>query len=368
MKNIGIVCYPTFGGSGIIASQLGVGLSKKYNVHFICYEKPVKLNISSPNIFFHKVDIPIYPLFEYPPYELALTTRIVEVVQNHNLDLIHVHYAIPHAYAAVNAQKILSGQNINIPIVTTLHGTDITLVGKSPNVLSAVNYAINSSSLVTAVSNSLKLDTLKYFNIDNNIKVIPNFIDLSVNRNSCQNLNKRKKILHISNFRPVKRTIDVVKIFSIINQKIDCELIMIGDGPDLEKTKSYTLSKGLESSVYFMGYSKQIDLILEKTDLFLLPSETESFGLVALEAMAFGVPVISTSSGGLPELVIDSFNGFTAPVGDIEKMALDAINLLSNNNFYKEISFHASETAKKYDLKLIVSMYEECYKELMLGS
>ncbi|MAQ31479.1 MAG: N-acetyl-alpha-D-glucosaminyl L-malate synthase BshA [Flavobacteriales bacterium] len=364
MKSIGIVCYPTFGGSGIIASQLGMGLSENYNVHFICYEKPVKLNMSSPNIFFHKVDIPIYPLFEYPPYELALTTRIVEVVQNYNLDLIHVHYAIPHAYAAVNAQKILSEQHVYIPIVTTLHGTDITLVGKSPNVLSAVNYAINSSSLVTAVSNSLKSDTLQYFDIKNDIKVIPNFIDFSINRNSFHNLNKRKKILHISNFRPVKRTLDVVEIFSIINQKIDCELVMIGDGPDLEKTRSHALSKGLESSVNFIGYSKQIDLVLETTDLFLLPSETESFGLVALEAMSFGVPVISTSSGGLPELVIDNFNGYTSSVGDVEKMAKNSINLLSNNNLYKEISFNAYETAKKYDLRLIVSMYEESYKEL----
>jgi len=365
MKNIGIICYPTFGGSGIIASQLGMGLSKKHNVHFICYEKPVKLDLDQGNIFYHKVNIPIYPLFEYPPYELALTARIVEVVKKYNLDLIHVHYAIPHAYAAVNAQKILIGEDITIPIITTLHGTDITLVGKSPYVLSAVNYAINESSLVTAVSESLKSDTLMYFNIKKDIKVIPNFIDLSTKRELSCNSNEVKRLLHISNFRPVKRILDVIEIFNIVNHEVKSELTLIGDGPDIDKAKAYVMSKGLESSVHFMGYEKHIDDILRHADLFLLPSENESFGLVALEAMSFGVPVISTSSGGICELVLDNFNGYTCQVGDVHNMAKKAVDLLLNDNLYQEMRSHALQTAEKYELQNIIALYEECYREVL---
>ena len=366
MIKIGIICYPTFGGSGIVASELGMGLASKYEVHFISYEKPVRINLNEPNIFFHKVTVPIYPLFEYPPYELALTARIVEVVKDFSLDLLHVHYAIPHAYAAVNAQQILSINNNTIPIVTTLHGTDITLVGKSPFVLSSVNYAINKSTLVTCVSKDLKEKTLQYFNIQHDIKVIPNFINIDPsNLNVNKKTNSTKILTHISNFRPVKRTLDVVKVFNNIQKNIKSELIMIGDGPDLEKTKDLVKAYGLGSSVHFVGKSNNIQSFLKKTDLFLLPSESESFGLVALEAMSFGVPVITTNSGGIVELVLDNHNGFTCHVGDIENMTLRANNLLLNNQLYDKFSIAAFNTAKQYDTKTIITLYESCYLDLI---
>jgi len=365
MKNIGVICYPTFGGSGIIASKLGLGLAQKNKVHFICYKKPVKLDLLESNIFFHKVNVPNYPLFEYPPYELALTARIVEVAQNHHLDLIHVHYAIPHAYAALNAQRILKEQNINIPIITTLHGTDITLVGKSPYILSAVNYAINNSSIVTAVSEDLKAETLKYFNVQNEITVIPNFIEFSLDRKPIKKLRATKVISHISNFRPVKRVLDVINIFEAVFRKIDSKLIMVGDGPDIKKAQDLVHSKGLDSVVCFTGATKDVGDLLTETDLFLLPSENESFGLVALEAMSFGIPVIATDSGGVTELVLDSFNGYTCKVGDIVSMSQRAINLLTNPELYQKTSFNAYETARKYDIKEVMPLYEKCYQKAL---
>ena len=364
MKNIGIICYPTFGGSGIIASKLGVGLSKKYKVHFICYEKPVKLNLDQSNIFFHKVHIPDYPLFEYPPYELALTSRIIEVVEKHRLDLIHVHYAIPHAYAALNAQRILMEKNINLPIVTTLHGTDITLVGKSPYILSAVNYAINNSSVVTAVSENLKLETLKNFNISNDIHVVPNFIELT-NVNKSHSKQKTNIISHISNFRPVKRVLDVIEIFEIVARKMNVKLIMVGDGPDFQKARNLVSAKKLDSVVDFIGATNDIEEVLCKTDLFLLPSESESFGLVALEAMSFGIPVVSTCSGGITELILNDFNGYTCRVGDVAQMAQSAINILSNNILYQKMSDNAYSTAVKHDINSVIPLYEECYKKAL---
>ena len=361
MRKIGIICYPTFGGSGIVASELGKGLSSKYEVHFISYEKPVRIDLRNNNIFFHKVNIPSYPLFEYPPYELALTARIVEVVKKNRLDLLHVHYAIPHAYAAVNAQQILLTQNISIPIVTTLHGTDITLIGKSPFVISAVNYAINKSSIVTCVSESLKRETLKYFHIEKDIEVIPNFIRFS-ETNNYQKTRSRKKILtHISNFRPVKRVLDVISIFKKINQKIESQLFMIGEGPDLLKAKKMVNRYDLNESVIFAGKSKNIEGFLKKTDLFLLPSETESFGLVALEAMSFSVPIITTNVGGIVELVINNENGYNCAVGDIDDMALKAINLLSSDQLYSKFSKSSFLYSRKYDLNIILPKYENCY-------
>lgn len=364
MNKIGIICYPTFGGSGIVASELGKHLSHKYEVHFISYEKPVRLDLTERNIYFHKVSIPHYPLFEYPPYELALTARIVEVVESFNLQLLHVHYAIPHAYAAVNAAQILLEKNIIIPIITTLHGTDITLVGKSPFVLSSVNYAINKSSLVTCVSESLKLDTLKYFNIKKDIKVIPNFIKLPPAQNIVKT-GKTKIITHISNFRPVKRVCDVIDVFSTVVKKIDAKLIMIGDGPDLEKSKLLVRKYNLTDNVLFVGKSKEIDKVLSKTDLFLLPSEFESFGLVALEAMSFGIPVVTTNTGGIVELVLDGVNGYNCIVGDISKMSLKVIELLSNNNLYNQFSNEAYNQAKKFHIDRIIPLYESCYLELI---
>ena len=365
MKNIGIICYPTFGGSGIVASELGHGLSNKYKIHFISYEKPVRLNLSNKNIFYHKVNIPNYPLFEYPPYELALTARIVEVVKSFNLDLLHVHYAIPHAYAAVNARKILLEDNIDVPIVTTLHGTDITLLGKSPFILSAVNYAINQSSLVTCVSQNLKLETLKHFDIQHDIKVIPNFISFN-SADIITKKNKKKKVIsHISNFRSVKRVLDVIYIFHNIQKTINSELIMIGDGPDFQKAKSLVIKLGLERLVNFVGKSKHIQKFLKKTDLFLLPSESESFGLVALEAMSFGIPVITTNCGGVTELVLDGKNGHTCNVGDIHDMSCKSINLLSDMELYSKYSSSSYRTAKKYDINNIIPLYEECYLDII---
>ena len=365
MKNIGVICYPTFGGSGIIASELGHGLSDQYKIHFIAYEKPVRLHLSNQNIFYHKVNIPHYPLFEYPPYELALTARIVEVVLAYNLDLLHVHYAIPHAYAAVNARKILLENNIDIPIITTLHGTDITLIGKSPFVLSAVNYAINQSSLVTSVSENLKSETLKHFNIKHNIKVIPNFIRFKTEKPIQKLIKHKKTICHISNFRAVKRVLDVISVFYNIQKVIDAELIMIGEGPDFKKAISLVSELGLDHVVKFVGKTKTIEKFLKESDLFLLPSESESFGLVALEAMSFSIPVITTNSGGVTELVLDNKNGYTCNVGDVDEMSKKAINLLSNQNLYLEYSDLAYKTAKKYDIDNIIPLYSECYLQLL---
>jgi len=362
---IGIICYPTFGGSGIVASELGLGLLNKHDIHFISYEQPVRLDMSKENLYYHKVNIPTYPLFEYPPYELALAARIAEVVECFNLDVLHVHYAIPHAYAAVNAQQILLEKNITIPIVTTLHGTDITLVGKSPFVLSSVNYAINQSSLVTCVSEDLKQETLTYFNIKNEIKVIPNFINLSNGFSPPRILNNKKKITHISNFRPVKRIMDVIRVFSSISEKIDSELIMIGDGPDLLQAKSLVKEYNLEDRVSFLGKSKNIDIILKDTDLFLLPSESESFGLVALEAMSFGVPVVTTNSGGIAELVQDAETGYTCNVGDVVNMSRLSIDLLSDSDMYSKFSVNAYRRAKMYDINQIIPLYEECYSTVL---
>ena len=364
MKNIGIICYPTFGGSGIVATELGKQLSNKYFIHFISYKKPVRFDDTNKNIKYHKVDVPNYPLFEYPPYELALTAKIVQIVQEFNLDLLHVHYAIPHAYAAVNAKKILMEKDIHIPIVTTLHGTDITLVVTNPHLMSAVNYAINKSDIVTTVSEDLKMKTLDFFNVNHEIQVIPNFI-------SCQkiehnfNIETKKRIIHISNFRPVKRAHDVVKVFQGILSEIDSELIMIGDGPDLNSVISLTQKLNLQDSVRFLGKSKDIDGFLKYSDLFLLPSETESFGLVALEAMSFGVPVISSNMGGVTELVIHGFNGYNCMVGDVNMMISKSLELLRDANLFTAMSKNAYATAKKYDIIKIVSRYEQLYLNLL---
>ena len=365
MNKIGIICHPTFGGSGIVASELGIGLSSSYEVHFISYEKPVRLDLSKPNLFYHKVMVPSYPLFHYPPYELALTARIVEIVALYGIDLLHVHYAIPHAYAAVNARQILLEKNINIPIVTTLHGTDITLIGKSPVVLSSVNYAINQSSLVTCVSNDLREQTFEYFDINHDIHVIPNFITLNDSFLLKKTTNEKKVVTHISNFRPVKRVLDVIHVFANLHKEINVELIMIGEGPDLDSAKVLVNDYGIESVVSFIGKSKNIKVVLEKTDLFLLPSESESFGLVALEAMSFGVPVITTNVGGVKELVLDGQTGYTCSVGDVQEMSKKSINLLSDTQLYAEFSACAYSQAKKYDINTILPLYEECYLKLI---
>ena len=370
---IGIVCYPTFGGSGVVATELGIELSNKgHEVHFITYSQPVRLEALTSNLYFHEVTVPEYPLFKYEPYELALSSKLYDVISKHKLDLLHVHYAIPHAYAGYMAKQILKDNGYNIPIITTLHGTDITLVGNHPFYKPAVTFSINNSDIVTCVSESLKEDTIDFFNIKREINVIPNFIDIKKYDEKHKNCKKNiiskgdeKIIVHISNFRPLKRVIDVLKVFEIINKEINSKLIMVGDGPDKNKAKEYMKKNNLKSNVIFLGNTSQIDEILCSSDLFLLPSEKESFGLAALEAMALKVPVISTNIGGLSELNINGNSGYTSDIGDIDSMASNAIKILSDKSLKKKYRSQAFENAKKYDIKKIIPLYESVYQEAL---
>ena len=323
---IGIVCYPTYGGSGVVATELGIALADKgHEVHFISYDQPFRLDLYSENIYFHQVNVPDYPLFEYAPYELNLTSKLVDVAIHEKLNILHVHYAIPHASAAVNAKQILATYGIHIPIVTTLHGTDITLLGKDKSFKPVIEYAINQSDAVTAVSQNLKEETLLNFKIKDEIKVIPNFIDMSLYKQECNQLlrdkfaKKEEAILvHISNFRKVKRVQDVVKIFEKVNKQVPSKLFMIGDGPERLKAEQLCRKLGIAKHVRFLGKLKVIEKFLCIADVFVLPSKTESFGLVALEAMASKVAVISTNSGGLPEVNIDGETGYLSDVGDVK--------------------------------------------------
>lgn len=370
---IGIVCYPTYGGSGVVATELGIALSNKnYEIHFISYSQPFRLNTFSKTTFFHEVNIPEYPLFEYTPYELNLTSKLVDVVMHEKLDLLHVHYAIPHASAAISAKNILLTYGINIPIITTLHGTDITLLGKDESFKPVIEYAINKSNAVTAVSESLILDTNKYFNINNTIHLIPNFIDSSLYSRKIDPKLKRgianddeKVIIHISNFRKVKRIKDVIKIFYNINKKVPSKLLMIGDGPERIEAEQLCRNLGITPHVRFMGKLKSVERFLSISDLFLLPSEVESFGLVALEAMASGVPVISTNSGGISEVNINDFTGYVSDVGDINKMSGNAINLLLDNNLLSMFKDNAFLHSQKYDLPKVLPLYQQLYISLM---
>ena len=370
---IGIVCYPTFGGSGVVATELGIELSKKgHEIHFITYSQPVRLDALSSNLHYHEVNVPDYPLFKYEPYELALSSKLYDVVYKHKIDLLHVHYAIPHAYAAYMAKKILIENGYKIPIVTTLHGTDITLVGNHPFYKPAVTFSINKSDIVTCVSKSLMEDTRQFFGIEREIKVIPNFIDIDKYKAMYDARDKNviaqgdeKIIVHVSNFRPLKRIIDVIKIFEKINLKINSKLIMVGDGPEKKKAKDYLRKNNLKNRVIFVGKTNEVDKILCSSDLFLLPSEKESFGLAALEAMALRVPVVSSNTGGLPELNIDGNSGYTSDIGDIESMASNAIRILSDKSLKKKYRSQAFENAKKYDIKMIIPLYEEIYNEAL---
>ena len=370
---IGIVCYPTFGGSGVVATELGIELSKKgHEIHFITYSQPVRLDALSSNLHYHEVNVPDYPLFKYEPYELALSSKLYDVISKYEIDVLHVHYAIPHAYAAYMAKKILNENGYKIPIVTTLHGTDITLVGNHPFYKPAVTFSINKSDIVTCVSKSLMEDTREFFGIQRDIKVIPNFIDIDKYERKHNNCEKNvisegdeKIIVHISNFRPLKRIIDVIKIFQKINLEISSKLIMVGDGPEKKKAKDYLRKNNLKNRVIFLGKTNEVDEILCSSDLFLLPSEKESFGLAALEAMALKVPVISTNIGGLSELNINGNSGYTSDIGDIESMESNAIKILSDKSLKKKYRFQAFENAKKYDIKKIIPLYESVYQEAL---
>ena len=368
---IGIVCYPTFGGSGVLATELGKALADKgHSVHFITYQQPVRLNVFNANIYYHEVRVPTYPLFDYPPYEIALASTMVDVINNHDLDLLHVHYAIPHASAAYMASKIVEKSGRKIPFITTLHGTDITLVGKDKTYEPDVTFSINESSAITAVSNNLREETFRFFEITKEIEVIYNFVD--VKRFSKKPIDafrqviapKGEKILvHASNFRKIKRVKDVVKIFAGVLKEMPAKLLMIGDGPERPAMEELAKELGVHEDVRFVGKQEQIEEILLVSDLFLLPSEYESFGLAALEAMAASVPVISTNTGGLPEINIHGKTGYTANLGDVAAMSRYAIDLLGNEELLAELKQGAYEQALKFDISNIVPIYEKLYSK-----
>lgn len=373
--NIGIVCYPTFGGSGVVATELGKALAYKgHKVHFISYQQPVRLDLFSENIFYHEVKVSDYPLFDYQPYELVLTSKLVDVVKFEKLDLLHVHYAIPHASAAYMAQHILAKEGINIPFITTLHGTDITLVGKDASFEPVITFAINESNAVTAVSESLKQDTYKHFKVTRDIKVIPNFIcfeeynkidDSEALRKSFAP-NGEKILVHISNFRPVKRVQDVIQVFNLVRKQIPAKLLLVGDGPERHKMEELCRELHTCDSIKFVGKVKDTERILSASDLFLLPSESESFGLAALEAMAAKVPVISTNTGGIPEVNIHGFSGYLSNVGDVEDMAKNAMAILKDDNTLNQFKQAAYQQAQQFDILKILPMYEELYQGLMI--
>jgi len=366
---IGIVLYPTFGGSGVMATELGLGLAEKgHEVHFITYQEPARLNVFSPNIYYHEVSVPKYPLFEYPPYETALASTLVNVIKHKKLDILHVHYAIPHASSAYLAQQMLKAENIHLPFITTLHGTDITLVGKDSSYRSVVTFSINQSNAITAVSENLKLETYKFFDVHKEIEVIHNFVDLErFKKNDLTDFKKQiapkgeKIITHVSNFRPVKRIQDVVHAFAKIQEKIPAKLLMVGDGPDRQLAEELCRKLGTCKHTRFLGKQEKMEDIFNISDLFILPSTYESFGLAALEAMACGVPVISTNSGGLPEINLNGNTGFLTEIGDIDTMSEKSIYLLGNDKILNEFKVNAMEHAKKFSLKDILPKYESLY-------
>lgn len=368
---IAIVCYPTFGGSGVVATELGIALSKRgHEIHFITYKQPVRLELLSSNVHFHEVNVPEYPLFHYQPYELALSSKLVNVIRNHRIDLLHVHYAIPHAYAGYMAKKMLQSEGITIPMVTTLHGTDITLVGNHPFYKPAVTFSINNSDVITCVSESLKQDTLRHFEVTKDIDVVHNFIDTNVSEKVFTDCQRdlmaeadEKIITHISNLRPVKRLNDVVSVFYKIQQSIKAKLIIVGEGPEREAAEQLIKEYDIANNVIFVGQSNEIDKILCFSDLFLLPSEAESFGLAALEAMVDGVPVISSNAGGLPEVNIHGESGFLSDVGDTDDMAANALKIFKDEKTLKEFKERAKKVAKSFDINTIVPKYESLYQK-----
>lgn len=370
---IGIVCYPTYGGSGVVATELGLGLARKgHEVHFITYRRPVRLAHFHENVFYHEVDNEDYPLFEYPPYDTALTSTIVDVVQYQNLDLLHVHYAIPHAAVAYMAKKILLTQGRYVPVVTTLHGTDITLVGNNRAFAPVVEFSINKSDGVTAVSQSLKDDTLRLFNIERDIRVVYNFIDFERFRKVDKDHFKKiiapsgERILaHTSNFRKVKRVEDVIRIFKEVHDHVPSKLLMIGDGPERQNAERLSRQLGICDDVRFLGKQDPIEELLAICDLFVIPSESESFGLAALEAMACQVPVISSNSGGLPEVNIHGVTGFLSDPGKTDEMAHHAIQLLQNEDMLHQFRQNALQQAKRFDLNNILPDYEAYYEEVL---
>ncbi len=370
---IAIVCYPTFGGSGVVATELGMALSQRgHEIHFITYKQPVRLANLSSKMHYHEVNVPEYALFHYQPYELALSSKLVNIVKQHHIDLLHVHYAIPHAYAGYMAKEMLKEEGIEVPMVTTLHGTDITLVGNHPFYKPAVTFSINHSDVVTSVSQSLKEDTLRLFDVKKEIQVIPNFIDITRAERAvldCQRSvmarEDEKIITHISNFRKVKRIDDVIKIFHLIQKKIKSKLVMVGEGPERQMAEELAASLGIEEKVIFLGQSNEVDKILCFSDLFLLPSEKESFGLAALEAMMAGTPVISSNTGGLPEVNKEGVTGYLSNVGDVKEMAKNGIHILQDDSRLEKFKQNAKKLASKFSIEAIVPMYEKMYENAL---
>ncbi len=370
---IGIVCYPTFGGSGVLATELGKALAQKgHMVHFITYQQPVRLNGFIPNIFYHEVQVPTYPLFDYPPYETALASTMVDVIKNNNLDLLHVHYAIPHASAAYMAKQILKKEGKTIPVITTLHGTDITLVGRDKTYAPVVTFSINESDAITAVSENLREETFKHFEITKEIQVIVNFVDVS--RFSRKPIDAFKKViapngerilLHASNFRKIKRVQDVVQIFAEVNKQVPSKLLFVGDGPERNTAEDLSRDLGIFDEVRFVGKQEQMEDILAIGDLFLLTSEYESFGLAALEAMAAGVPVVSTNAGGLGEINIPGETGYMSEVGDVASMSQQALSILKDDKILLGFKERSAKHAQKFDINNIVPLYEKLYERFL---
>lgn len=369
---IGIVCYPTFGGSGVVATELGKALAQKaHQIHFITYSQPVRLDFFNENIYYHEVYIPSYPLFQHAPYELVLTSKIVDVATNIELDLLHVHYAIPHASAGILARQILATKGISLPVITTLHGTDITLVGKDPSFEPVVTYSINLSDGVTTVSESLKKDTYAHFEVIQEIEVIPNFIDLSkFKRQKKEHFrkaicpNNEKLLIHTSNFRKVKRIEDVIAVFAEVKKQISAKLLLVGDGPERPKIEQLCRDLEISRCVHFLGKLDAVEEVLSVADIFLMPSETESFGLAALEAMACEVPVISSNAGGLPELNIQGVTGFLSNVGDIKDMVEKTLFVLKDENL-PTFRVNALARAKEFEISKIVPLYENYYEKVL---
>lgn len=370
---IGIVLYPTFGGSGVVATELGKALALKgHEIHFITYSQPVRLGSFRENIFYHEVQVSDYPLFEYQPYETELASKMVDVVKYERLDLLHVHYAIPHASAAFMAQQILRSQGIEIPFITTLHGTDITLVGKDPSFEPVITFCLNASNAVTAVSQSLKNDTIAHFATTQAIHVIPNFIQVKPVLQEM-NLEKRRHyaqdneriVCHISNFRQVKRVEDVVRIFHQVQKEIPAKLILGGDGPERPFVERLGRELGICNKIIYTGKVRETGPILEISDLFLLPSETESFGLAALEAMAEGVPVVSSNTGGIPEVNVHGYSGFLSDVGNVDEMAQNSIRILKNDSDLIQFRRNAHERSKTFSLGSVLPMYEQLYEQVL---
>lgn len=370
---IAIVCYPTFGGSGVVATELGIALAKKgHDIHFVTYKQPVRLAFLTENIHFHEVNVPDYALFHYQPYELALSSKLVKIIKKEQIDILHVHYAIPHAYAGYMAKEMLKQEGIEVPMITTLHGTDITLVGSHPFYRPAVSFSINNSDVVTSVSESLKNDTLRLFDISKEINVVPNFIDydsITNNFTDCQRdlmaSPDERIITHISNFRKVKRISDVIEVFHRVQLEIPAKLLMVGEGPERDAAEELCQKLGIEDKVRFLGNSNEIDKILCFSDLFLLPSEAESFGLAALEAMVNRVPVVSSNAGGIPEVNIDGVTGYLSNVGNIADMAQNAIRILQDDETLETFKENAKKEAAKFDINRIVPLYEALYKRAL---